>query len=86
MNVEKPEPIPPPGMAAGALDGATDLSRSIAEVTSALRAAIDRLGGAIENARRPGQPLATVAAVTREAPLASLFVAFLLGIAVARRR
>jgi hypothetical protein len=73
-------------MAARALDGATDLSRSIGEVTGALRAAVDRLSEAIENARRPGQPLATVAAATREAPLTSLFVAFLLGIAVARRR
>ncbi|MET4771493.1 hypothetical protein ABIA28_003707 [Bradyrhizobium elkanii] len=33
-----------------------------------------------------GGALATVSAVTREAPLASLFVAFLLGVAVARRR
>jgi hypothetical protein len=82
----EPEPIPQPGVAARALDSATDMSRSIGEVTGALRAAVDRLTEAIENARRPGQPLATLAAVTREAPLASLFVAFLFGIAVARRR
>jgi hypothetical protein len=31
-------------------------------------------------------PLATVSAITREAPLASLFVAFLFGVAIARRR
>jgi len=86
VSVEEPGPIPQPGVAARARDGATDLSRSIAEIAGALRAAIDRLGDAIEDARRPGRPLATVAAVTREAPLASLFVAFLLGIAVARRR
>ena len=41
---------------------------------------------AIDEARKPGKPLATVAAITREAPLASLFVAFLFGVAVARRR
>ena len=41
---------------------------------------------AIEDARKPGRPLATVAAITREAPLASLFVAFLFGLAIARRR
>jgi hypothetical protein len=40
----------------------------------------------VEDARRPGQPLSTIAAITREAPLASLFIAFLFGIAVARRR
>jgi hypothetical protein len=31
-------------------------------------------------------PLATISAITREAPLASLFVAFLCGVAIARRR
>jgi hypothetical protein len=36
--------------------------------------------------RQPGTALSTISAVTREAPLASLFVAFLFGIAVARRR
>jgi hypothetical protein len=37
-------------------------------------------------ARQPGKPLGTISAITREAPLASLFVAFLFGLAVARRR
>jgi hypothetical protein len=55
-------------------------------LTGALRAAVDRLSVAIEDARRSGSALSTVAAITREAPLASLFVAFLFGIAVARRR
>ena len=41
---------------------------------------------AIATARQPGQPLSTISAITREAPLASLFVAFLFGVAVARRR
>jgi hypothetical protein len=62
------------------------VSRTIGEVTGALHAAVDRLTNVIEDARRPGQPLSTIAAITREAPLASLFVAFLFGIAVARRR
>jgi hypothetical protein len=51
-----------------------------------LRAAVDRLTYVIDEARKPGRPLSTVAAITREAPLASLFVAFLFGVAVARRR
>jgi hypothetical protein len=86
VSIEKPESMPQPGMATRAFDTATDVSRTIGEVTAALHAAVDRLTDAIEAARRPGQPLSTVAAITREAPLASLFVAFLFGIAVARRR
>jgi hypothetical protein len=75
-----------PGMAERAIDTATDVSRTIGEVTGALHAAVDRLTDAVDAARQPGQPLATISAITREAPLASLFVAFLFGIAVARRR
>jgi hypothetical protein len=73
-------------MAERAIDAATDVSRTIGEVAGGLHAAVDRLTAAIEAARRPGGPLSTVAAITREAPLASLFVAFLFGMAVARRR
>ena len=73
-------------MAERAIDTATDVSRTVTEVSTALRAAVDRLGEAIATARQPGKPLSTVSAITREAPLASLFVAFLFGVAVARRR
>ena len=73
-------------MAERAIDTAADVSRSIGEIAGGLRVAVDRLTAAIEDARKPGKPLATVAAITREAPLTSLFVAFLFGIAVARRR
>ena len=86
MNVEIPQPIPQPGMAERAIDAATDVSRTITEVSAALRVAVDRLSSAIATAREPGKPLSTISAITREAPLASLFVAFLFGIAVARRR
>jgi hypothetical protein len=78
-----PEPIPQPGIAERAIDAATDVSRTIGEVAGGLHAAVDRLTAAM---RKPGKPLSTIAAITREAPLASLFVAFLLGVAVARRR
>lgn len=40
---------------------------------------------AFGRAREPGRPLATVANLTREAPLGSLFVAFVLGVAFATR-
>ena len=86
MSFETPPPIPQPGMAERAIDTATDVSRTITEVSAGLQAAVDRLSHAITTARQPGKPLSTISAVTREAPLASLFVAFLFGVAMARRR
>jgi hypothetical protein len=79
-------PQPHPGMAERAIDVATDVSHTIGEVAGGLRAAVDRLTSTIDESRKPGGSLATIAAITREAPLASLFVAFLFGVAVARRR
>jgi hypothetical protein len=85
VKIETPEPSQP-GMAERAIDTATDVSRTLTEVSDALQAAANRLSDAIAAARRPGMPLATISAITREAPLASLFVAFLCGVAIARRR
>ncbi len=79
------DPTLQPGMAERAIDTVTEVSRTVGEVTGALHAAIERLTEAAQTARQPGQPLSTISAITREAPLASLFVAFLFGIAVARR-
>ena len=75
-----------PGIAARARDTATDMSRTIGEVTGTLRAAVDQLTEAIAAAQQPGKPLATITAITREAPLTSLFIAFLFGVALTRRR
>jgi hypothetical protein len=86
VSIETPQPIPQPGVAQRAIDTAADVSYTITEVSAALQAAVNRLSDAIATARQPGQPLSTISAITREAPLASLFVAFLFGIAVARRR
>jgi hypothetical protein len=86
VDIETPRPTPQPGVSERAIDTATDVSRSIAEVSAALQAAIDRLSRAIATARQPGKPLSTISAITREAPLASLLVAFLFGVALARRR
>jgi hypothetical protein len=85
VKIETPEPSQP-GMAERAIDTATDVSRTLTEVSEALQAAAGRLSDAIAAGRRPGMPLATISAITREAPLASLFVAFLFGVAIARRR
>jgi hypothetical protein len=86
VSIETPQPIPQPGVAQRAIDTAADVSYTITEVSAALQAAVNRLSDAIATARQPGQPLSTISAITREAPLASLFVAFLFGVAVARRR
>ena len=75
-----------PGMAQRAIDTATDVSHSVADAAAALKVAVERLSDTIATARRPGMPLATISAIAREAPLASLFIAFLLGVTVARRR
>jgi basic membrane lipoprotein Med (substrate-binding protein (PBP1-ABC) superfamily) len=85
-NVETPQSKSQPDMAERAADSAADGSRTIAEVSAALQAAVERLSLAIETARQPGKPLATISAITREAPLTSLLVAFLFGVAVMRRR
>ena len=86
VNIETSEPTLQPGMVERAIDTATDVSRTITEVSAGLQAAVNRLSEAVATARQPGKPLSTISAITREAPLASLFVAFLFGIAVARRR
>ena len=86
VDFEVPEPTPQPGMAERAIDSATDVSRTLTEISAGLQAAVSRLSDAIATARQPGKPLSTISAITREAPLASLFVAFLFGVAVARRR
>jgi hypothetical protein len=85
VNIESPESSPP-GMVERAIDTATDVSRTLTEVSAALQTAVGRLSEAITAARRPGMPLSTISAITREAPLASLFVAVLFGIAIGRRR
>jgi hypothetical protein len=55
-------------------------------VSDTLKGAAKRVSGAIEAGRKPGMPLSILANVTREAPLGALLCAFLIGVAVARRR
>jgi hypothetical protein len=86
LDNDIPETVPSPSIAERAIDAATDVSRTIEEVTEGLRIAVDRLRSAIEAAQRPGQPLARLRTVTRQAPLTSLAIAFLLGVALTRRR
>lgn len=61
-------------------------SEAGAMVSDMFCAAVDKLTTVVDDARRPGKPLDTVAKITRDAPLGALFVAFLVGVAIARRR
>ena len=68
------------------LDPVPESKSTIAEVSDVVKGTVNRVSGAIEAGRKPGMPLSILSNIAREAPLGSLLVAFLLGIAVARRR
>jgi hypothetical protein len=55
-------------------------------LSSAVRGAAHRVVDAYETGKKPGMPLSVLSNIAREAPLGSLLIAFLLGMAVARRR
>jgi hypothetical protein len=67
------------------LDPAPEPKSAATEVSEALKDAVRRAKDAIEAGRRPGMPLSVLSNVAREAPLGSLLMAFLFGIAVGRR-
>jgi hypothetical protein len=68
------------------LDPVPQAKSAITELTDSIKGAVDRVSKAIDNGRKPGMPLSILSNIAREAPLGSLMVAFLLGVAVARRR
>jgi hypothetical protein len=76
---------PPPYVYDG-LDPVAEPKSTIAEVSEAVKNTANRIGDAVEAGRKPGMPLSVLSNIAREAPLGSLLVAFLLGVAVARRR
>ena len=59
---------------------------TIEKVSEAVKDTAQRVGRAIDASRKPGMPLSILSNIAREAPLGSLLVAFLLGVAFARRR
>lgn len=67
------------------LDPIPEPKSAMSEISEALQAAAGRISRTIEAGRRPGMPLSVLSNIAREAPLASLLTAFLLGVAVARR-
>jgi hypothetical protein len=68
------------------LDPVPEPKSAVAEVSEVVKGTVDRVSGAIKAGRKPGMPLSLLSNVAREAPLGSLLIAFLFGVAVARRR
>jgi hypothetical protein len=77
---------PQPPFVYEGLDPVAEPKSAIADVSEALKGAAHRVSDAIETGRKPGMPLSILSNIAREAPLGSLLVAFLLGVAVGRRR
>ena len=68
------------------LDPVPQAKSAFDEAADVVKDTVNRVRGAIDAGRRPGMPLSILSNMAREAPLGSLLIAFLLGIAVARRR
>jgi hypothetical protein len=68
------------------LDPVPQEKPTVERVSEAVKDTVNRVGDAIEAGKKPGMPLSVLANIAREAPLGSLLCAFLLGVAVARRR
>lgn len=77
--------IPPQPFVYEGLDPVPEAKSTIDDVSDA-EGRRYRVSDAIETGRKPGMPLSILSNIARETPLASLLVAFLLGVAVARRR
>ena len=68
------------------LDPTPEPKSTLSEVSEAVKGTAHRVSDAIDAGRKPGMPLSILSNIAREAPLESLLIAFLLGVAVARRR
>jgi hypothetical protein len=77
---------PQPPFVYEGLDPTPEPKSTIAEVSDALKGTAHHVSDAIDAGRKPGMPLSILSNIAREAPLGSLLVAFLLGVAFARRR
>ena len=80
------EDNPPPPYVYDGLEPPAEPKSTAAEVSDAMKDTAHRIGDAIDAGKKPGMPLSILSNVVRQAPLGSLFAAFLLGVAVARRR
>lgn len=77
---------PAPPFVYDGLDPVPERKSALAEAGEAFKQAVHRVGAAIDAGKKPGRPLSILSNIAREAPLGSLLIAFLLGVAVARRR
>lgn len=68
------------------LEAPKDGPSAFDQLTESVSGAVNHMRNAFDTARKPGMPLSVMSNVAREAPLASLLIAFLVGVAVARRR
>jgi hypothetical protein len=75
----------PPPYAYEMIDAPSEPRSTVAEVSDAVKGATQTIRDAIEIGKKPGMPLSVLRNIAREAPLGSLLIAFLLGVAVARR-
>jgi hypothetical protein len=85
VEFEGSEPTLQPSMTERAMDTATDVSRTIGEASASLRVAVERLSAALDEVQS-GPFISAIRRAARQAPLTSLFAAFLLGTAFARAR
>jgi Xaa-Pro aminopeptidase len=70
-------------------EGSSILSKTteaVRDAAQAVQATTQSIADAVKAGRRPGAPLDQLARLTRQAPLQSLAIAFLLGALLARRR
>ena len=77
---------PAPPFVYEGLDPVPEPKSALAEVAEAFKEAVHSVSAAIDAGKKPGRPLSILSNIAREAPLGSLLIAFLLGVAVARRR
>jgi hypothetical protein len=79
--------IPPPSSYAyEMIDEPLEPRSTVTEVSDAVKGASQTIRDTIEIGKKPGMPLSVLSNIAREAPLGSLLIAFLLGVAIARRR
>jgi hypothetical protein len=67
------------------LDPPRQPKSAAADIADAMKGTARRINDVIEAGRRPGMPLSVLTNIAREAPLGSLLLAFLLGVAIGRR-
>jgi len=70
----------------GGVDPTPSVGETVSRAAHKVSDAAHSVGEAFDRAKKPGMPLSILSNVAREAPLGSLLVAFLLGVAFARRR